>query len=170
MSSQRVNLWPSPNFKKTDFWENVNPDFYAPHSIDDDGWLTIYHRDDRNYVGVTIENLEPSMVYVLSIEIYTSASSTRETLRVNTDAYRELGRIETQNGRGHCRFAAPSDGTIWIYLDGPDAGVVRKFRNPQLELASTYDTAVAGGARRIPSYSLGTLAQSSRRSAWVVAA
>lgn len=165
MSSQRVNSFPSPNFKNIDFFGG------AAHSVDDDGWLTVTTVNNEGSSAVHV-NLAPSTQYAWSVEVKAPDSTVHTVSYVYTANWKLLSAINTANGRGECHFTTPDDeGKINIsFQGGLTNGSPLKFMNPLLELASTYDAAVAGGARRTPSCSLGTLAQNNRRSAWVVAA
>ena len=167
LSSQRLNLWYSPSFKNAKFWGS------AQRTIDSDGWLNVTPRESDSYkdsyTGINF-HLEPHKEYVWSIEIDTPTSSMAKPSNVYTKEWNWLASIETANGRGQCHFTTSDTGEIIICLYGCASGKTRKFRSPMLELASTYDAAVRGGARRTPSCSLGTLARSNRRSAWVVVA
>ena len=166
MSSQRVNLWSSPNFKNTDFWGSDS------RQIDDNGWLTITPAaPDKNQVGTAIDNLEPSKEYVLSVEINTHTNTTGESLRVQSTGGKWLASTDTVNGRAECRLTAPGDGEIYVFMFGGADGAERKFRSPMLELASTYDAAVRGGGASPTRWcSQGTLTKNNHHSMWVVAA
>lgn len=145
MSSQRVNLWSSPNFKNTSFWGS------ASRSVDDDGWLTVTPVKDNDIAIGTAVHLEPSTKYVWSVEISTPVSTpvsaTSPVLMVYTEHTIELLQsCTTANGRGQCRFTTRDTVGIYeLWMFGVASGIARKFRNPLLELASTYDAAVRGG-------------------------
>ena len=137
---RRVNLWESTSFRNSPFWGSASKVF------DDDGWLSVTQGDGDSYLAVNFK-LEPSTEYVWSVEVETPNDALNAS-QVYTADWKWLAIIDTANGRGACRFTTPADGKILITMYGCGTGLARRFKDPLLELAETYDQAVAGGGLR----------------------
>ena len=166
----RVNVWPHPRFGVL---PNVIDNSGVHCSVSNDakyGRILKLSRDEGAYkfVSYAFGGLTPGAEYVMSASFWIQPAAGgydgNSPLNVcDGDGKNTLSTIPSgeDSYAGECRFTAPDDGRVYIKLRMPlNPGVVCHVREPQLELAETYDQAVGGGG--IPASSRTTPCHSNR--------
>ena len=121
------------------------------------GFLLTTSKEVGAFAGFDVEGLEPGSEYVLAVEagwFATTNVARGAIVSVNTADESNTSIVSDVSGRPAdrqrlLRFTAPQDGHVHVCFRGPyEVDGKIEFYDIQLELASTYDAAVAGGGLR----------------------
>lgn len=138
---QRTNLWTSPNFTKTVFWGSAK-------RVITDGVMTITHAGGNSYAATTYQTLDSQLTFSIEVkgsgivQVYTSDWK----YVTSSDYFKDLSDWTVKT-----IAIPPQPGKTFIIAFYPveDTSKTMSVRYPLLELSSTYDNAVGGGASRL---------------------
>ena len=125
------------------------------------GFLLTSSKDLGTFAGFDVEGLEPGSEYVLAVEagwLATTDMARGAIVSVQNADESNTSIVSDVSGRPAdrqrlLRFTAPLDGHVRVCFRGPsEVGGKIGFYDIQLELASTFDAAVAGGGLRFFSW------------------
>lgn len=158
----RVNMWTHPRFGVL---PNGSANSGVHCSVSDNaryGKVLQLSRDEgaQEFVNYAFGGLVPGAKYVMWASFWIDPAAGgyagNAPLQVcDGNGERTLSSIVAgeDSYAGECRFTAPDDGRVFIKLRMPvNPGFACHVREPQLELAETYDSAVGGGYPRFFAY------------------